>query len=47
VRINEEEVARAADSRVSHEASPEQRLLSEVVGPRLQTALESLPKTLL
>jgi RNA polymerase sigma-70 factor (ECF subfamily) len=46
VRINEEEVARAADSRVSHDASPEQRLLSEVVGPRLQAALESLPKTL-
>ena len=46
VLTNEAEVARAADLRVSGEASPEQRLLSEVVGPRLQTALESMPKSL-
>jgi RNA polymerase sigma-70 factor, ECF subfamily len=46
VRTNEEEVARAAESGVSDEASPEQRLLGEVVAPRLQTALESMPKTL-
>ncbi len=46
VQTDEEEVARAAESGVSEEASPEQRLLREVVGPRLQTALESMPKTL-
>ena len=46
VQTNEEEVARAADSRVSGHASPEQLLLTDVVGPRLQTALESMPKSL-
>jgi RNA polymerase sigma-70 factor (ECF subfamily) len=46
VRANEEEVAWAARSRVSEEASPEQRLLSEVLAPSLRTALESMPKTL-
>jgi RNA polymerase sigma-70 factor (ECF subfamily) len=46
VEANENAVAWAADSRVSEQASPEQLLLSEVVGPRLQTALESMPKAL-
>jgi RNA polymerase sigma-70 factor, ECF subfamily len=46
VQTNEEQVARAAESGVSEEASPEQRLLREVVAPRLQTALESMPGTL-
>jgi RNA polymerase sigma-70 factor (ECF subfamily) len=46
VQVSEDEVARAADARAAEQASPEQRLLSEVVGPRLQTALESMPKTL-
>jgi RNA polymerase sigma-70 factor (ECF subfamily) len=46
VQTNEEHVARAAESGVSEEASPEQRLLRAVVAPRLQTALESMPKTL-
>jgi RNA polymerase sigma-70 factor (ECF subfamily) len=46
VEINEQAVAWAADAHVSEHASPEQLLLSEVVGPRLQTALESMPKAL-
>jgi RNA polymerase sigma-70 factor (ECF subfamily) len=46
VQTNEEQVARAAESLVFEKASPEQRLLREVVAPRLQTALESMPKTL-
>jgi RNA polymerase sigma-70 factor (ECF subfamily) len=46
VETNEKALAWAADSRVSEQASPEQLLLSEVVGPRLQTALESMPKAL-
>src|SRR5471030_782732 len=46
VQTNEQEVARAAESGASREASPEQRLLREVVAPRLQGALESMPKTL-
>jgi RNA polymerase sigma factor (sigma-70 family) len=46
VRPNEEELTRAADDRVSDQSSPEQLLLNEVVGPRLRTALESLPKEL-
>jgi RNA polymerase sigma-70 factor (ECF subfamily) len=46
VQFNEAEVARAADARASGQASPEQRLLSEVVAPSLQAALESMPKTL-
>ena len=45
VQFNEAEVARAADARASGQASPEQRLLSEVVAPSLQAALESMPKT--
>jgi RNA polymerase sigma-70 factor (ECF subfamily) len=46
IETNEDELAWAADSRVSAHASPEQLLLSEVVGPRLRTALESMPKAL-
>ena len=46
IQFNEAEVARAADARASGQASPEQRLLSEVVAPSLQAALESMPKTL-
>jgi RNA polymerase sigma-70 factor (ECF subfamily) len=46
VETNEQALAWAADSRGSEQASPEQLLLSEVVGPRLQTALESMPKAL-
>jgi RNA polymerase sigma-70 factor (ECF subfamily) len=46
VQTNEEEVARAAHRRGSGQASPEQLLLNEAVGPRLRTALESMPKAL-
>ncbi len=46
VQINEEAVARAVDARASEQASPEQLLLSEAVGPSLQAALESMPKNL-
>jgi RNA polymerase sigma-70 factor, ECF subfamily len=46
VAINEQAVAWAADSRDSEQASPEQLLLSNVVRPPLQTALESMPKAL-
>ncbi len=46
VEISEPAVAWAADFRVSKQASPEQLLLSQVVGPRLQSALESMPKAL-
>lgn len=46
IQTNEDELARAADSRVSGQASPEQLLLSDVVAPRLQAALESMPKSL-
>ena len=46
IQTNEEEVARAADSHASGLASPEQLLLTDVVGPRLRTALESMPKSL-
>jgi RNA polymerase sigma-70 factor, ECF subfamily len=46
VRINQDEVARAADVRASGQASPEQQLLSDVIGPSLRAALESMPKTL-
>jgi RNA polymerase sigma-70 factor (ECF subfamily) len=46
VRPSHEAVAHAADARASGQASPEQLLLSEVIGPRLQAALESMPKTL-
>jgi RNA polymerase sigma-70 factor (ECF subfamily) len=41
ISTNEEVVARAAGP-----ASPEQILLSEAIGPRLQAALESMPKIL-
>ena len=46
VHANEDLMARAAVSSAAVEASPEQRLLSDVVGPRLQAALESMPKAL-
>jgi RNA polymerase sigma-70 factor (ECF subfamily) len=46
VRTNQDQVARAAETRQAAQSSPEQVLLSEVVGPRLQAALESMPKTL-
>jgi RNA polymerase sigma-70 factor, ECF subfamily len=46
VRLDEDEVSRAADSRASGQASPEQMLLSEAVGPSLRAALESMPKAL-
>ena len=46
VHADEHVVARAAVSHISREASPEQRLLSDVIGSRLQTALESMPKEL-
>jgi RNA polymerase sigma-70 factor (ECF subfamily) len=46
IQANEDAVARAADSHVSGQASPEQLLLTDVVGPRLRTALESMPKSL-
>lgn len=46
VQTSEEEVARAAQFRGAEQATPEQLLLNAAVGPRLRTALESLPKTL-
>ena len=46
VHADEQVLASAAVSYVSTEASPEQRLLSDVIGPRLQTALESMSKEL-
>jgi RNA polymerase sigma-70 factor, ECF subfamily len=46
IQANEDAVAQAADSHVSGQASPEQLLLTDVVGPRLRTALESMPKSL-
>jgi RNA polymerase sigma-70 factor (ECF subfamily) len=46
VRIDEAAVSQAANIHASKEASPEQTLLSRVVAPRLQRALESMPKTL-
>jgi RNA polymerase sigma-70 factor (ECF subfamily) len=46
VRIDEASVSRAADVRVAAQQGPEQVLLSQVVGPTLQSALESMPKTL-
>jgi RNA polymerase sigma-70 factor, ECF subfamily len=46
VRADESEVARAAESSIAAEASPEQRLIGEAVGPALQAALESMPKAL-
>jgi len=46
VRANEQEVARAAVSLDSVHSSPEQQLLSGVIGQRLRDALESMPKAL-
>ena len=46
VRVDEFEVARAAESHIAAEASPEQRLVNEGLGPALQAALESMPKAL-
>jgi len=46
VKTDEAQVARAADARASRTGSPEQLLLNEVIGPRLQCALESMPKVL-
>lgn len=46
VRTNETEVARAATVRVAPQATPEQLLLNDAIGRRLQSALESLPKAL-
>jgi RNA polymerase sigma-70 factor (ECF subfamily) len=46
VKSNEAEVGRASDVRGSQQPSPEQLLLNQVIGPRLQHALESMPKTL-
>jgi RNA polymerase sigma-70 factor (ECF subfamily) len=46
VQTSEDMIARAAHSHRSYQASPEQLLLHETVGPRLRTALESLPKAL-
>ncbi len=41
-----DEAARTAETRASGDASPEQALLSQVIAPRLQHALESMPKEL-
>ena len=46
VLINEDAVAQASQSHVSEQASPEQLLLNEAVGPPLRAALESMPKAL-
>jgi RNA polymerase sigma-70 factor (ECF subfamily) len=46
IESSEQALAAAIDSCASEHASPEQLLLSEVVGPRLQTVLESMPKAL-
>jgi RNA polymerase sigma-70 factor (ECF subfamily) len=46
VRMDESGVARAAESHIAAEASPEQRLMNEGLGPALQAALESMPKAL-
>jgi RNA polymerase sigma-70 factor (ECF subfamily) len=46
VRVHEPDITRAAEAQPSPEVSPEQRLLNEALGPRLQAALESMPKTL-
>lgn len=46
VSADEGKLARAADTHAAGEASPEQRLLTDVISPRLRTALESMPKTL-
>ena len=44
--MDEFEVARAAESHIASEASPEQRLVNEGLAPPLQAALESMPKAL-
>ncbi len=46
VRTNEAEVARATGAWASSGATPEQLLLNDVIGGRLQMALESMPKAL-
>jgi len=46
IQTNEEEIERAADSRVSEQASPEQLLANDRLGPDIQAALESMPKAL-
>jgi RNA polymerase sigma-70 factor, ECF subfamily len=46
VRVDETEAGRTAETRASGDASPEQALLSQVIAPRLQHALESMPKEL-
>jgi len=46
IQTNEAEIARAAGSRVSEQASPEQLLSNDHVGPHIQAALESMPKAL-
>jgi RNA polymerase sigma-70 factor (ECF subfamily) len=46
VRANEAAIARAAGERAAREPSPEQLLIGSEIGPRLQRALEALPKTL-
>jgi RNA polymerase sigma-70 factor (ECF subfamily) len=46
VRADERVLAHAAVTHASSDASPEQRLLSDLIGPRLQASLESMPKAL-
>jgi RNA polymerase sigma-70 factor (ECF subfamily) len=46
ILFDEAEVARAADARASDQSSPERLLLNEIIGGRLQRALESMPKAL-
>jgi RNA polymerase sigma-70 factor, ECF subfamily len=46
VRVDEAGAGRTAEIRASGEASPEQVLLSQVMAPRLQCALESMTKEL-
>ena len=46
ITMDEAEVARAMDTHVSRQASPEQLLLNGAVASRLQRALESMPKSL-
>jgi RNA polymerase sigma-70 factor (ECF subfamily) len=41
-----DEAALTANTQVSGDASPEQALLGQVIAPRLQSALESMPKDL-
>jgi RNA polymerase sigma-70 factor (ECF subfamily) len=46
VKADEAEYARAIDERRCEQASPEQLLLNDAIGPHLQRALESMPKAL-